>query len=62
MTEQLNTKQLVVELCASIAGGTDLILDWGTKIPHAMGRAKQTQQQKQTNKQTKPTPNHSLLP
>ena len=43
-------------------GGTDLILDWGTKIPHAMGRAKQTQQQKQTNKQTKPTPNHSLLP
>ena len=25
-----------LELCASNAGGTDLISSWGTKIPHAV--------------------------
>ena len=27
-----------LRLCASIAGGMDLIPDQGTKIPHAMGQ------------------------
>ena len=39
-----------LRLCAFTTGGTDLIFDWGTKIAHAMGRAKQTPPPPQQNK------------